>query len=143
MPDLQIPWMDMDKFWEIARETSVVRMNLSDDELQEIKNQFVVMDEKYKDVTLSRFRDFVDLFYSVFTSVKNYHTKYGFSDEPVIEKEVKQQISLNNKVRHKLNKLRPFASIDEKVKWHIDHVANCKCWPMPRYVKKEIEKRMK
>lgn len=143
MSNLQIPWMDMEKFWEMARETSVVRMNLSDEELQKIKDQFVAMDGKYKDITLLRFRDFVDLFYSVFVSVKNYPTKYGFSDESVIEKEVKPQILLNNRERHKLNKLRPFATINEKVKWHIDHVANCKCWSIPMYVKREIEERMK
>ena len=105
----------------------------------------ISIDERFKDVELSRVQNFYDLYNSVFVAVKTYHERYWFSDDKIIE-EKKTHIPVipqNNKEWHKLNKLRSFATIDEKVKWHIDHVANCKCWHMPMYVKKEIEKRMK
>ena len=147
MSDLQIPWMDMEKFGEVMRETSVVRTNLTIEELQGIKDKLIAMDDRFKNVELSRVKDFFDLYNSIFTAVENYHIKYWFGDKPIIKEVAKPKVEpiipSNNKERHKLNKLKPFATMDDKVKWHIDHVANCKCWPMPMYVKKEIEKRMK
>lgn len=47
-----------------------------------------------------------------------------------------------NKERHEKNKLPKKATLDERVKWHIAHVANCKCRPIPNTIKKEIQKRI-
>lgn len=143
MSDSQIAWMDREKFGEVFRETSVVRLNLSLQELEDAKRRLVEWDEAFKDVELSWIKDFLDLYNSIFVAVKNYHIKYDLnSNNPIPKEVVKPTIPANNKERHKLNKLKPFATLDEKVKRHIDHVANCKCWPLPRYVKKEIQKRL-
>ena len=139
----QASWMDMEKFGEVMRETSVVRLNLPLRKLEEIKEKLVAGDEKLKDMELWQIKDFLDLYNSIFVGVKNYHIRYELNNQPTIKKTIEPEIPLNNKEWHKLNRLIPFATIDEKVKRHIDHVANCKCWPMPKYVKKEIEKRMK
>lgn len=138
----QIAWMDMEKFGEVFRETSVVRLDLSLQELEETKRKLVAGDEAFKDVELSRIKDFLDLYNSIFVAVKNYHIKYELNSKPLSKEIVKPTIPANNKERHKLNKLKSFATLDEKVKRHIDHVANCKCWHLPRYVKKEIQKRL-
>ena len=146
MPNVQIPWVDMEKFWEVMRETSVVKMDLSMDKLEETKRKLIESDPVFENVELSWIKDFLDLWNSIAMSLKNYHEKYWFDNTKTIKEETKSQvreIPQNNKERHKLNRLRSFATLDEKVKRHIDHVANCKCWHMPRYVKKEIEKRMK
>jgi len=144
MEDTQIAWMDKEKFWEVMRETSVVRLNLSIEELEDVKKRLVEKDKRFENVELGWIKDFLDLQNSVFVAVKTYHERYEIGNRPVEKKkEATPPIPLNNKEWHKSNRLRPFASIDEKVKWHIDHVANCKCWPIPKYVKKEIEKRVK
>jgi len=48
-----------------------------------------------------------------------------------------------NKERHQTNKMPMKANIDQKIKWHIEHVAHCKCRPMPDKIRKEIEKRIR
>ena len=92
-----------------------------------MKDKLVKENSKYETVELWRLQGMFDLMNSVFVAVQNYHTKYGFDDKEVVNEEIKPQISSNNKEWHKINKLKTFASLDEKVKWHIDHVANCKC----------------
>ena len=47
-----------------------------------------------------------------------------------------------NKERHLANKMAPKATLNQKIKRHIDHVAHCKCRPMPESIKEEIQKRI-
>lgn len=47
-----------------------------------------------------------------------------------------------NKERHLANKLPLKATLDQKIKRHIEHVACCKCRPMPDKIKKEIQRRI-
>jgi hypothetical protein len=47
-----------------------------------------------------------------------------------------------NKERHLANKMPVKATLDQKIKRHIEHVSHCKCRPMPDKIKKEIEKRI-
>lgn len=50
--------------------------------------------------------------------------------------------SNTNKERHLANKMPPKATLDQKIKRHIEHAKNCKCRPMPESIKKEIQKRI-
>jgi hypothetical protein len=68
-----------------------------------------------------------DFLYSICHIVINRYKEKGPDIFKFESKEKIEQVVSSNKERHKLNKLRPFATIDEKVKWHIDHIANCKC----------------
>ena len=76
------------------------------------------------------------------TGMETYQKQYGFSDQPIIKEEIKPTISPHNKDRHRLNKLRLFATMDEKITRNLNHVANCKCGHIPKYVKDEIQKRL-
>lgn len=42
-----------------------------------------------------------------------------------------QSVPVLNRERHQSNKMPLKATMDQKIKWHIDHVAHCKCRPMP------------
>lgn len=66
------------------------------------------------------------------------HPGESFSDRKKIEFG-KPKI---NKEWHQDNKMPIKATLDQKIKWHIDHVAHCKCRPMPDTIKKEIQKRL-
>ena len=87
------------------------------------------------DKQVEELRDFL---YKVCYIVVN---KYKENGPEIFTQKPKEEIRIN-KEWHNFNKLRSFASLDEKVKRHIDHIANCKCWHLPRYVRKEIEKRL-
>jgi hypothetical protein len=58
-----------------------------------------------------------------------------------IRTQIESSKSKLNKERHLANKMPAKATMDQKVKRHIDHVANCKCRPMPEPIKREIQKR--
>ena len=138
-----LPPIDMDKLWEVMREMPIAKIDISTERLQKLKDDLVATDAKYEEVELWRLQGMLDLMNTVYVGVEKYYVEQVFGDKKLEEKKVEVVIPLNNKEWHKANKLKAFASIDEKVKWHIDHVVNCKCWPIPRNVKKEIEKRMK
>jgi hypothetical protein len=66
----------MEKFGEVMRETSVVRMNLSIEKLEETKRKLIESDPVFKDVELSWIKDFLDLQNSLIVGMINYHKKY-------------------------------------------------------------------
>jgi len=119
--------MDMEKFGEVMRETSVVGLNLSLYELEKIQAKLIAADSRFEELELKQIKDFLDLYNSVFVAVKNYHIKYELNNQPIKKDPSEPEIPSNNKEWHKANRLKSFAPMDEKVKWHIDHVAHCKC----------------
>ena len=46
-----------------------------------------------------------------------------------------------NKEWHLQNKMPKNPTLDERVKWHIDHANNCSCREIPAKIKEEIKKR--
>ena len=136
-------WMDEEKFKEVMQKVWVAHLTLPLEELQGIKDKLVAEDAKYQEVELRRIQGLLDLMNSMATGVFEYHKLYW---DKTLKKEEnpKPTIPDNNKERHKLNKLRPFATMDEKITWNLNHIANCKCGGsyIPRQVKKEIEKRI-
>ena len=138
-----LPPIDMDKLWEVMREMPIAKTDISLERLQKLKDDLVATDSKYEEVELWRLQWMLDLMNTIYVGVEKYYVECVFGDKKHEKKKEEIIIPLNNKEWHKVNKLKAFASMGDKVKWHIDHVANCKCWPIPRYVKKEIEKRMK
>lgn len=46
-----------------------------------------------------------------------------------------------NREWHEQNKLSPKASLDDRVAWHLEHLVNCACRPIPSALLQEIEKR--
>ena len=49
---------------------------------------------------------------------------------------------MTNKEWHLANKMPPKATLDQRIKRHIEHMNHCKCRPMPESIRKEIEKRI-
>ena len=66
------------------------------------------------------------------------HPGETFSDRKKVEPEEPKL----NKEWHQANKMPIKATLDQKIKRHIDHVAHCKCRPMPNSIKVEIQKRI-
>lgn len=57
-------------------------------------------------------------------------------------------MSMAKKVKGKMNKqwhqkhhMLKNPSIEEKIKWHLEHAKNCTCRPIPAGIKAEIAKR--
>jgi len=46
-----------------------------------------------------------------------------------------------NKEWHNANKMAKNATLEQRVDWHLEHAKNCKCRPIPKKLKLEIEKR--
>lgn len=46
-----------------------------------------------------------------------------------------------NKEWHQVHVLGPHASLDDRVKWHAEHVQVCDCHDMPESIKNEIARR--
>jgi len=109
------------------REMPIAKIDISTERLQKLKDDLVATDAKYEEVELWRLQGMLDLMNTVYVGVEKYYVEQVFGDKKLEEKKVEVVIPLNNKEWHKANKLKAFASIDEKVKWHIDHVVNCKC----------------
>ncbi len=42
---------------------------------------------------------------------------------------------------HLKNKMPEKATLDQRIKWHLEHVKNCACRPIPEKLLHEIEKR--
>lgn len=143
MDDLDKLWIDWDKYREISKEFGVTHYDASLEELEKMKADLVKEDSSYEKLELGNLKDFLDLANSIFNNIWVYHQRHGYKkyDNKPIEKPKPER----NKEWHKENKLRSFATLDEKVKWHIDHVANCPCSDghIPLYIRKEIDKRLK
>jgi len=46
-----------------------------------------------------------------------------------------------NKVWHLANKMPKKPTIDQRIKWHLEHVKNCDCRPLVGKILEEIKKR--
>lgn len=57
-------------------------------------------------------------------------------------KKIKPKETIRNQQRHQMNRMPMKGSLDDKIKRHIEHVAHCKCRPIPDKIKQEIQKRL-
>jgi hypothetical protein len=46
-----------------------------------------------------------------------------------------------NRDWHKGNRMPVKASLEQRLKWHMEHSKNCKCRPMPDKIIEELKKR--
>jgi hypothetical protein len=46
-----------------------------------------------------------------------------------------------NKPWHELNKMPPNATLEQRVRWHLEHAKQCGCRPVPPSVVEEMRKR--
>lgn len=46
-----------------------------------------------------------------------------------------------NAAWHLANKMQKNPSLDDRIKWHLEHVANCTCHPLGGKILEEIKKR--
>jgi len=46
-----------------------------------------------------------------------------------------------NRDWHKENRMPPKATLEQRLKWHVEHSKNCACRPMPQKIKEELRKR--
>ncbi len=46
-----------------------------------------------------------------------------------------------NKDWHLANKMPKNATLDQRIKWHMDHAANCTCRPLGGKILEEIKKK--
>jgi hypothetical protein len=46
-----------------------------------------------------------------------------------------------NRAWHEQNRMPKNATLDQRVRWHMEHQANCSCRPAPSSVQRDIDKR--
>lgn len=46
-----------------------------------------------------------------------------------------------NKDWHLSNKMPPKATFEQRVKWHLEHIENCSCMPIPKKLLEEMKKK--
>jgi hypothetical protein len=54
---------------------------------------------------------------------------------------MKKGISKLNKEWHLANKMQVNAGFEERVKWHLAHVKNCACRPIPEKLLEEMKRK--
>lgn len=82
----------------------------------------------------------LDYMYFVCDFAINRHKNHPGED--FLNRKSTEPASKLNKERHLDNKMPPKATLDQKIKWHIEHIAHCKCRPIPDSIKKEIKRRI-
>ena len=48
-----------------------------------------------------------------------------------------------NKEWHRLNRMPPQATRDQRIKWHAEHAAKCSCREIPESIRADVEKLLK
>jgi len=98
-----------------------------------------VLGPKYVDITDAQIQGMIVFFSKLSHIVIDEYTK----DPKAYMKKLNDiKKSNTNKERHLDNKMPPKATLDQKIKRHIEHATHCKCRPMPESIKKEIQKRI-
>lgn len=84
--------------------------------------------KEYGDLSDEQVQEVIDFFYT-----------FGYTMVDHLTTSPKSNL---NKERHLANKMPEKATLDQKTTRHIEHVAHCKCRPMPDSIKKEIQRRL-
>jgi hypothetical protein len=85
----------------------------------------------------------IDRMYRYCHTIIDWHMKHpGEGFLKWTPKESREPEPSFNKERHLANKMPIKATLDQKIKRHIEHVVHCKCRQMPDKIKKEIQKRI-
>jgi hypothetical protein len=98
-----------------------------------------ILGPKYADITDAQIQGMI-LFFSKLSHVMI--DEYTKDPKAYLNKLNNIKKSMIDKERHLANKMSPKATLDQKIKRHTAHTANCKCRPMPESIKKEIQKRI-
>ena len=98
-----------------------------------------ILGPKYADITDAQIQGMILFFSKLSHVVIDEYTK---DPKAYLKKLNDIKKSMINKERHLANKMAPKATLNQKIKRHIDHVAHCKCRPMPESIKEEIQKRI-
>lgn len=80
--------------------------------------------------------------YFVLDFAWNWQEKHPWETFPKRERKIQDPEPVFNKERHISNRMPLKATLDQKIKWHIEHIAHCKCRPIPEIIKQEIQKRL-
>lgn len=99
-----------------------------------------ILGPEYAKVSDTDIKTMIDQLYKFCHIIIDWHDKHPGEDF-LSKKSIAPESNLN-KERHLSNKMLPKATLDQKIKRHIEHVAHCKCRPMPNNIKVEIQKRI-
>ncbi len=100
--------------------------------------------KQYWDLSDQEIQCVLDYMYFICDFSVKWHMEHpgeSFVNRKKEELDQQKEIKLN-KERHLANKMPIKATLDEKIKRHIEHVVHCKCRPMPEKIKQEIKKRL-
>ncbi len=138
MADKKIPWVDDQKFKEIMHEISVVKLNISQEKLEEMKEKLW---DDYKDIELWRLQGMLDLYNTGVQALLIYQERYGHRKKRDTERSNNWEVPEHNRERHKAHRYNTEGKIDEHIDWHLEHRNYCRCGFMPQYIRDEIQRR--
>lgn len=96
---------------------------------------------EYNNISDEDIQRMLDYMYFVCNFAYDWQMKHPWENRADRKKTKPEEPKLN-KERHFANKMPVKATLDQKIKRHIEHVAHCKCRPMPDKIKQEIQKRL-
>lgn len=99
-----------------------------------------ILGPEYDKISDENIERMVAQIYALSSVLVDWHIKHPGKD--LFKKEPKEPEPISNRERHKANKMPIKWTIDDKIKRHIEHVAHCKCRPIPDRIKQEIKKRL-
>lgn len=97
-----------------------------------------ILGPKYNDLPDSQIEALIFFFSKLSHVVIDEYTK---DPKAYIKKLNDIKKSNTNKERHLANKMPTNATLDQKIKRHIEHTKHCRCRPMPASIRKKIEKK--
>lgn len=96
--------------------------------------------KEYWDLSDWEIQQVLDYMYFICEFSINWHKNHP--GESLLKWIKKESEAPFNEEWHKSNSMPMKGTLDQKIKWHIEHVAHCKCRPIPDKIKQEIQKRL-
>lgn len=100
-----------------------------------------VLPPEYSQVSDQEIQRMLDYMYLVCNFAWNWQQKHP-GETQTNRKKIAPKEPIRNQQRHQANSMPMKWTLDDKIKRHIEHIAHCKCRPIPDTIKKEIQKRL-
>ena len=96
---------------------------------------------EYSQISDEEIQRMLDYMYFVCDFAWNWQKEHPWENR-ADRKKIEPKESTRNQQRHQENSMPIKWTLDDKIKRHIEHVAHCKCRPIPDRIKQEIQKRL-
>ncbi len=99
-----------------------------------------ILGAEYDNISDEHIKRMIHQIYTLCSALVDWHIEHP--GKYISKKELKEPEPIRNQKRHQVNSMPMRWSLEDKIKRHIEHLAHCKCRPMPEKIKLEIKNRL-